>query len=972
MIGSRQIWDDPEHLTEYKLESPQSCKLRNFRYIVLPGNFPDHIRQQIRNRGNWQELEDEDEAIESAHFVWRPVNYTRQGYSKINARKEFNEYPLVFNHFEHIKWISTKTGLIDTLKEYYENNPEAAKIGYEVFDTTPTTFIADPNDKSWKLIKSLGNYKELHMHPKQWVKNLWLVKPEDLNRGRGIQIFDRPREIINFISSSDPKNKFVVQKYIERPLLYNKRKFDIRIWAIFSGDDKVYFYKRGYLRTSSDIFTHDIDDNKAVHLTNNWFQKNMEDYGKFEDGNTLSFEDFQEYLNIYYAKRKFNVYDHFIKSIKDIVIDVYLASKDKLNPNNRQNWFELFGFDFMIDEDFRTWLIEVNTNPYIGIANDFIADLMPRMISEMFEITLDTVYAPKQKPVLAERNFELIYSSEKNTRRPFNPELWGISRSRINTPYSCRGQSFKISRVKNGIKRNNSKADKNDMDKLNNSATLSMSLKTKNESLRTGLLAKPFNASAYTNSKIWGKGNALKAINPPKTPDKTNKLKSDYKDSVGQRMVSRGSVPSHAISKPILQRTGSLQMSLYSLTDDLTRANSSGNYKIKDFNDVMKRIFQKINYVILLSAKDEPIDMQTTVTHAVEPAWECMIAIAKSKYLKKIADSDNGRYLKRFSRCLQIIIKSTGIVPDLKIKILGWIIEVFNYLSSGESIRLHLMCKEVLDTITQVFKWAVHKKLNEDVDWVVKLNQDVVVDKQGGIGQTWDLIIYLLWTLCTISDQKWYIPHISKSLTQMRKIAMNHHLPLYLIALVNSPLSDNTTKEFINTKVIGNLKQFELKSLKSGIPSAFSDWEEYFDIGKISSFIDSKISYFESDNLRRIEAEKEKRQLVKDFSYNKEKRTNEEDKRFQIHNKAKLPLFNQKDKDSKHAYINNDTSQSSAERLGLYKEYKNRSQQIQQEYQKSIRDKQRKAEIALKQWKRIKLQKFKRNFTRDERRMIHV
>ncbi len=28
------------------------------------------------------------------------------------------------------------------------------------------------------------------------------------------------------------------------------------------------------------------------------------------------------------------------------------------------------GYDFMIDEDFRVWLIEVNTNPYFGVVNN--------------------------------------------------------------------------------------------------------------------------------------------------------------------------------------------------------------------------------------------------------------------------------------------------------------------------------------------------------------------------------------------------------------------------------------------------------------------------------------------------------------------------------------------------------------------------------------------------------------------------
>lgn len=90
-----------------------------------------------------------------------------------------------------------------------------------------------------------------------------------------------------------------------------------------------------------------------------------------------------------------NVYDHFIKRMKDIVIDTYLSSKEEFNKNNREHAFELFGFDFMIDEDFGVWLIECNTNPYLGIPNKFIDDLLPRMISEMFEIVLDPIYPPK-------------------------------------------------------------------------------------------------------------------------------------------------------------------------------------------------------------------------------------------------------------------------------------------------------------------------------------------------------------------------------------------------------------------------------------------------------------------------------------------------------------------------------------------------------------------------------------------------
>jgi hypothetical protein len=60
--------------------------------------------------------------------------------------------------------------------------------------------------------------------------------------------------------------------------------------------------------------------------------------------------------------------------MKDIIIDSILSAKNTINPNNRQNCFELFGYDFLIDEDFRCWLIEINTNPYLGLSSKYLKE----------------------------------------------------------------------------------------------------------------------------------------------------------------------------------------------------------------------------------------------------------------------------------------------------------------------------------------------------------------------------------------------------------------------------------------------------------------------------------------------------------------------------------------------------------------------------------------------------------------------
>lgn len=48
---------------------------------------------------------------------------------------------------------------------------------------------------------------------------------------------------------------------------------------------------------------------------------------------------------------------------------------------------EIFGYDFIIDSDFKTWLIEVNTNPCIEESSQILKVLLPRMIGNNSKYT---------------------------------------------------------------------------------------------------------------------------------------------------------------------------------------------------------------------------------------------------------------------------------------------------------------------------------------------------------------------------------------------------------------------------------------------------------------------------------------------------------------------------------------------------------------------------------------------------------
>lgn len=129
-------------------------------------------------------------------------------------------------------------------------------------------------------------------------RNIWILKPgENSNRGRGISVAKDIQSVQAFVKQSG-KNPVIIQKYIENPLLYKGRKFDIRMYCLITwvyGSAKLYFYDEGYVRTSSFPFDLNTTDT-FVHLTNEAVQIKGNDFGKFEKGNKVSLENLNTYI----------------------------------------------------------------------------------------------------------------------------------------------------------------------------------------------------------------------------------------------------------------------------------------------------------------------------------------------------------------------------------------------------------------------------------------------------------------------------------------------------------------------------------------------------------------------------------------------------------------------------------------------------------------------------------------------------
>ena len=80
--------------------------------------------------------------------------------------------------------------------------------------------------------------------------------------------------------------------------------------------------------------------------------------------------------------------------MKNLAEDSIRATYMKLDSNNKPYTFELYGLDFMIDVNFKPWLIEINTNPCLETSGAVLSRIIPNLIEQVFRIAIDPIYPP--------------------------------------------------------------------------------------------------------------------------------------------------------------------------------------------------------------------------------------------------------------------------------------------------------------------------------------------------------------------------------------------------------------------------------------------------------------------------------------------------------------------------------------------------------------------------------------------------
>ncbi|KAI4504527.1 hypothetical protein M0802_000077 [Mischocyttarus mexicanus] len=230
-------------------------------------------------------------------------------------------------------------------------------------------------------------------HPQSRVdgmRNIWILKPGDKSLGKGIVLKNSLNDILHKVNQAAKEGmQYVVQKYIERPLLVHKTKIDVRQWFLITSTQPliVWMYKDILIRFASRNFTLD-DFHESIHLCNTTVQlkyrksprTNLQLPNEFH----WNLQNFKDYLR---SRNEETAWEKIIRpGIKQNLIGVLLASQEYMV--NRKNSFQLYGADFVIMDDFSVWLIEINNNPRLHPPSSSVtAKLYPEVIEDTIKVS---------------------------------------------------------------------------------------------------------------------------------------------------------------------------------------------------------------------------------------------------------------------------------------------------------------------------------------------------------------------------------------------------------------------------------------------------------------------------------------------------------------------------------------------------------------------------------------------------------
>ncbi|XP_063240258.1 polyglutamylase complex subunit TTLL1-like isoform X1 [Bacillus rossius redtenbacheri] len=293
------------------------------------------------------------------------------------------------NHFPNSGEISRKDRLVRNWNIYCRSWKKN-KGSLQDMDFLPTTYILP------------GDYSMLVEAVKRETGAMWIVKPASSSQGAGIFLINKLGMLRRLSWESKPSShssilsgSYVVSKYIDNPLLIGGKKFDLRMYVLVMSFRplKAYLHRQGFCRFCTAKYTtsvHELDNN-YIYLTNVSVQSQGGEYNCMHGGK-LSVENLRLFLE---STRGKEVTEKLFASISWLIVHSLKAVVPVMA--NDRHCFECYGYDIIIDNRLKPWLVEVNSSPSLFFTTQKDYFLKLKIVDDVLSIVLPPDGFPSAK-----------------------------------------------------------------------------------------------------------------------------------------------------------------------------------------------------------------------------------------------------------------------------------------------------------------------------------------------------------------------------------------------------------------------------------------------------------------------------------------------------------------------------------------------------------------------------------------------
>ena len=357
-----------------KKKQKRKVKPQKFLFANVTRTKYPAVRQALKEQG-WKFTE----SVTKNTLFWGDCEGSLETVRRLEDWQFYNHFPGMWRIAHKVELVRNYDRMQKALPEIYNFHPKSFILPFQLSDMK-THFAGIPKR----------------------AKRTFIIKPDKGAQGKGIFMIQDLDDISDYTESA------VAQEYIS-PLLIDGFKFDLRIYVLVTSVDplRLYIHREGMARFCTEKYSPPRARNLEhcyAHLTN--FSLNKKS-ANFTENSKRSLTSVMRSIR---EQTKIST-DGIMDEIDRIIRLTLISNQPLLSANyhtsikstdGKSRLFEILGFDILLDDQGKPWLLEVNSMPSLSCGSPFDTELKSSVINGALKI-LDLTPDFKRKCIARSR-----------------------------------------------------------------------------------------------------------------------------------------------------------------------------------------------------------------------------------------------------------------------------------------------------------------------------------------------------------------------------------------------------------------------------------------------------------------------------------------------------------------------------------------------------------------------------------------